>query len=284
MKIGFIGTGVMGSYMVQNLIKAKHTVNVYNRTAEKAQALTKFGAIFSSSIADCVKDVDYVITIVGYPQDVKMCYTEIIKHAKAGTTLIDMTTSSPALAKEIYEQAKKAKMAALDAPVSGGDIGAKNGKLTIMVGGDETTFNEAVAIFSAMGSTINYIGQAGSGQHCKMANQIAIAGNIAGAMEAITYALTNQLNYNRVYEAISKGSAASFQLDYASKKIKLSDYAPGFFIKHFIKDMKIAQSEAMSKNLLLPVLNQVLSQFELLEAKGYGDLGTQALIKYYQES
>lgn len=284
MKIGFIGTGVMGSFMIQNLLKANHTVNVYNRTASKAQALTKYGAVFCTSIADCVKNVDFVITIVGYPIDVKNCYEEILKHAHEGTILVDMTTSSPALAIEIYKQAKQAKMTALDAPVSGGDIGAKNGNLTIMVGGDEDTFNKTLPIFEAMGTTINYIGQAGSGQHCKMANQIAIAGNIAGAMEAISYAVTNQLDYDRVYQAISKGSAASFQLDYASRKIKIADYAPGFFIKHFIKDMKIAQSEAMRKELLLPVLNQVLSEFELLLAKGHGDLGTQALIKYYQES
>lgn len=284
MKIGFIGTGVMGSYMVQNLIKAKHIVQVYNRTASKAEALVKYGAIFCENIATCVKDVDIVITIVGYPKDVEACYTEIIKNAKPGTILIDMTTSSPALACEIAEKAKIAKMFALDAPVSGGDIGAKEGKLTIMVGGDQAVYEQVLTIFQAMGTTINYIGPAGSGQHCKMANQIAIAGNIAGAMEAISYALANHLDYEKVYSAISKGSAASFQLDYASKKIKVSDYAPGFYIKHFIKDMKIARTEAMRQNLLLPVLNQVLNQFELLQAKGYGDLGTQALIKYYQES
>lgn len=284
MKIAFIGTGVMGSYMVQNLIKAKHTVQVYNRTASKAKALCKHGAIFCENIATCVEDVDIVITIVGYPKDVESCYAEIIKYAKAGTTLIDMTTSSPALAAEIAESAKLAQMHSLDAPVSGGDIGAKEGKLTIMVGGEPTVYAKMLPIFQAMGTTINYIGPSGSGQHCKMANQIAIAGNIAGAMEAISYALANDLDYERAYNAISKGSAASFQLDYASNKIKTSDYAPGFFIKHFIKDMKIARTEAMRQKLLLPVLNQVLSQFELLQAKGYGDLGTQALIKYYQES
>lgn len=284
MKIAFIGTGVMGSAMVKNLLKAGFTVNVYNRTASKAQALTSYGANFCASIKDCVEAVDVVITIVGYPKNVESCYKEIFSHAKEGTVLIDMTTSSPALANTIYKTAKAAKMFALDAPVSGGDIGAINGKLTIMVGGDENVYQQVLPIFQAMGTTINYIGQAGSGQHCKMANQIAIAGNIAGAMEAITYALKNKLDYDRVYQAISKGSAASFQLDYASKKIKTDDYKPGFFIKHFIKDMKIAKAEADRQKLLLPVLEQVLKQFEVLADKGYGDLGTQALFKYYQES
>ena len=281
MKIGFIGTGVMGSSMVRNLLKNGFKVNVFNRTLSKAQKLGDDGAILTHSVEECVKDVDVVITIVGYPKDVKETYDIILENAKENTILIDMTTSSPSLAINIYNKAKEKSMSALDAPVSGGDIGAKNANLTIMVGGDKEAYDKVYDVFKAMGKTINLIGKAGSGQHTKMANQIAIAANIAGAMEAINYALSQNLDLELVLKAISKGSASSFQLDYGSMKVLNNDYEPGFYIKHFIKDMKIAKEEALKKELLLPVLNQVLYEFEALEAKGYGELGTQALYKYY---
>ena len=284
MKIGFIGTGVMGASMVKNLLKNGFEVNVYNRTPHKAKALEEFGAIFKENIIDCVKEVDAVITIVGYPKDVEETYNIILDNVKENTILIDMTTSSPSLAKQIYTQAKEKNINFLDAPVSGGDIGAKNGNLTIMVGGDLDIYIKAQNIFKAMGTTINYIGPSGSGQHCKMANQIAIAGTIAGVIESMIYALKQDLDINIVLNAISKGAAASSQLDNVPKKILMDDYLPGFFIKHFIKDMKIAKEEAEKKNLLLPILNKVLKQFEELNQKGYGDLGTQALYKYYIES
>ena len=252
MKIGFIGTGVMGAPMVLNLLKSGHEVKVYNRTEAKAAALCEDGAILTHSIAECVDDVDVVITIVGYPKDVKEVYDVIIDNANAGVITIDMTTSSPELATEIYQKAKAKGIYALDAPVSGGDI--------------------------------NYLGNAGSGQHCKMANQTAIAGAIAGAMEAMTYAIRVGLDLNTVLKAISKGSAGSFQLDMASSRVMKGDYAPGFYIKHFIKDMRIAQSEAERRHLVLPVLAQVLKEYEELQDEGYGDLGTQALYKYYSES
>ncbi len=284
MKIAFIGTGVMGSSMVKNLLKNNFEVNVYNRTTSKAKALEEFGAICTLSIADCVKDVDVVITIVGYPKDVEETYNAVLENVKENTLLIDMTTSSPSLAKKIYQQAKEKNLDFLDAPVSGGDIGAKNATLTIMVGGNKEAYEKASDIFKAMGTTLNYIGESGSGQHCKMANQIAIAGTIAGSMEAIIYTIKQGLDINTVLKAISKGAAASSQLENVSKKVLIEDYNPGFYIKHFIKDMRIAKDEATKKDLLLPVLNQVLTQFEYLEEKGYGDLGTQALYKYYSES
>lgn len=284
MRTAFIGAGVMGAPMIKNLLKAGHEVTVYNRSPAKAKALEKFGAKAVESIDTAIEEAEAIITIVGYPKDVKECYNAIIPKAKKGAILIDMTTSSPSLAQTIAEKAAAAGLEALDAPVSGGDIGAKEGTLTIMVGGDKATYEKALPLFSAMGKTINYIGGAGSGQHCKMANQIAIAGNIAGTMEALTYAIRNCLDLDAVLRAISKGSAASFQLDYGSRKITAGDYAPGFFIKHFIKDMRIAQAEAMREGLLLPVLQQVLQEFEFLAARGYGDLGTQALFKYYNEN
>ena len=284
MKIGFIGTGVMGAPMVLNLLKSGHEVKVYNRTEAKAAALCEYGAILTHSIAECVDDVDVVITIVGYPKDVKEVYDVIIDNANAGVITIDMTTSSPELATEIYQKAKAKGIYALDAPVSGGDTGAKNATLTIMVGGDREAYDKVYNVFEAMGTTINYLGNAGSGQHCKMANQTAIAGAIAGAMEAMTYAIRVGLDLNTVLKAISKGSAGSFQLDMASSRVVKGDYAPGFYIKHFIKDMRIAQSEAERRHLVLPVLAQVLKEYEELQDEGYGDLGTQALYKYYSES
>ena len=284
MQISFIGTGVMGAPMVRNLLKAGYSVNVYNRTASKAKDLEADGATFKATIEECVADADVVITIVGYPKDVEEVYESIMTSCRPNTILIDMTTSSPKLATELCKKAKEKDLYMLDAPVSGGDKGAKEGTLTIMVGGDREAYDKVYDVFSALGTTINYLGKSGSGQNCKMANQIAIAGNIAGAMEAMTYALTVGLDIPTVLKAITKGSAASFQLDMASGKILNNDYAPGFFVKHFIKDMQIAESEAERRHLVLPVLSQVLKEYSELEEKGYGDLGTQALYKYYNEA
>ncbi|MGB4614094.1 MAG: NAD(P)-dependent oxidoreductase [Erysipelotrichaceae bacterium] len=280
-KIGFIGTGVMGSAMINNLIKNNYQVNVYNRTPEKAKALTSIGAIFTSTIEECVKDVDYIITIVGMPNDVKEVYDEIFKYAKKGSIAIDMTTSSPSLAKEIFEKGKEKGIDVLDAPVSGGDIGAQKGTLSIMVGGEKEAFDKLVPIFKSMGTNINYMGKAGSGQHTKMANQIAIAGTIAAVNESIKYAKEMGLDLNEVLNAIASGAAGSWQLSNNGPKIINQDNDPGFFIKHFIKDMKIADEEALNNNLELEILQKVLKQYELLEEKGYGDLGTQAIYKYF---
>ncbi len=284
MKIGFIGTGVMGKGMIRNLLKHGYEVNIYNRTKAKAEVLVKDGAILKESIEELSKESDVIITIVGYPKDVEECYEKIIPNAKKGSILIDMTTSSPSLAISINEKAHKADLYSLDAPVSGGDTGARDGKLTIMVGGDKEAYDKVYDIFKAMGETINYIGAAGSGQHTKMANQIAIAGAIAGAMEALTYALKQSLDIDAVLKAITKGSAASFQLDMSSKKVLTNDFDPGFYIKHFIKDMTIAKNEASLKGLVLPVLNQVLNEYEFLQARGYGDYGTQAIYYYYNQN
>lgn len=284
MHIGFIGTGVMGAPMVRNLLKSGFEVNVYNRTINKAKVLEEDGAKCTGSIEECVKDVDVVITIVGYPKDVEETYDKIIANAKKGAILIDMTTSSPKLASELYTKAKENGLYMLDAPVSGGDSGAREGTLTIMVGGDKEIYDKAMPVFEAMGKTFNYMGKVGSGQHCKMANQIAIAGAIAGAMESMTYAIRVGLDINTTLKAISKGAAGSFQLNMASSKVLANDFAPGFYIKHFIKDMQIAQGEAERRHLVLPVLNQVLAEYEELDEQGYGDLGTQALYKYYTQS
>ena len=283
MKIGFIGTGVMGKGMIRNLLKHGYIVNIYNRTKSKAEELVKDGAILKDSIEELSKDSDVIITMVGYPKDVEECYEKIIPNALKGSILIDMTTSSPSLAIKINNKAQEKGLYSLDAPVSGGDIGAKNGTLTIMVGGNKEAYDKVYDIFKAMGETINYIGEAGSGQHTKMANQIAIAGAIAGAMEALTYALKQNLDIDKVLNAITKGAASSFQLDMVSKKVLNNDFDPGFYIKHFIKDMSIAKNEANYKGLILPILNQVLNEYEYLQARGYGEYGTQAIYYYYNQ-
>lgn len=280
MKIGFIGTGVMGSGMVRNLLKNGHAVNVYNRTLQKALALVKDGANFTSTIEACIKDVDTVITMVGMPDDVKEVYDVIFENFD-GKIAIDMTTSSPSLAKQLFIQGQAKGISVLDAPVSGGDSGAKNGTLSIMVGGEKKAFEQALPIFEAMGKTISYIGTAGSGQHCKMANQIAIAGCVAGVSEALNYSKTMGLDMQTVFDAISMGAAGSWQMTNNGQKMINDDFAPGFFIKHFIKDMKLAIDEADKNNLDLTILKDVLSAYEKIAARYGGDLGTQAIYKLY---
>ena len=282
MKIGFIGVGVMGAPMVQNLMKKGHELSVYNRTKEKAAGVVAAGAKWCESAGACAKDQDVVITIVGYPKDVEEVYFApggILDSAAPGTVLIDMTTTSPRLSERIYAAAKEKGMTALDAPVSGGDVGAQKGTLAIMVGGDREAFERAVPIFEAMGSSICYMGPAGSGQHTKMANQIALGGAIAGVCEAIAYAEACGLKPQEMFDAISTGAAGSWQLTNNGQKIIDGNYAPGFYVKHFIKDMNIALEEAKDRDLPLDVLKLVRDKYDELAAAGGGDEGTQALIQ-----
>ncbi|MGF7143844.1 3-hydroxyisobutyrate dehydrogenase/2-hydroxy-3-oxopropionate reductase [Anaerotaenia torta] len=286
MKIGFIGVGIMGKSMVRNLMKAGFDVCIYTRTKSKVLDVIEEGAVWTDTIRECAADKDAVITMIGYPKDVEEVYfgqDGIMECAKQGAYLIDMTTNSPELAIQIYDRAKENGFFALDAPVTGGDIGAKEGTLTIMVGGEEGAYHTCKRIFEAMGDHIVYEGKAGNGQHTKMANQIAIAGTISAVCEAMTYAKAAGLDVETMINTIKKGSAASTQLSSAAPKILKGDYAPGFFIKHFIKDMRIAASEAKARGLELPVLEEVLKMYGSLEERGAGDLGTQALIKYYEE-
>ena len=283
--IGFIGIGVMGKHMVRNLMKNGYEVSIYSRTKSKAKEVIEEGAIWCDDIKSCVKDKDVVITIVGYPKDVEEVYfggNGIIENSNKGTILIDMTTTSPKLSERIYEEGMKKGLLALDAPVSGGDIGAKNGTLSIMVGGDEEVFAKALDVFKAMGTNIIYEGKAGAGQHTKMANQIAIAGTIAGTCEAIAYGRANGLDTRKMLDSISEGAAGSWQLKNNGKNILDENLDPGFYIKHFIKDMKIANDEAEGRKLSLDILKDVLKIYEELENEGMGDLGTQALIKHYE--
>ena len=286
-KIGFIGVGIMGKSMVRNLMKAGFELHIYARTKSKVEDVISEGAAFHESISECVKDCEAVITIVGFPKDVEEVYFDegnILDSAREGTYLIDMTTTSPMLAQKIYEAGTKKGFHVLDAPVTGGDTGAKAGTLSILAGGRREDYEACRPLFEAMGTNINYQGEAGCGQHAKLANQIMIAGTLSGVCEAITYAKAKGLDLPTVLRSVSTGAAGSKQLDIFGSKILAEDYAPGFFMKHFIKDMKLALTEANMSELSLDVLSQVLANYEELEAEGYGELGTQALMKYYVES
>ena len=285
-KIGFIGVGIMGRSMVRNLMKAGYEVHIYARTKAKVEDVISEGAVFHDSIAECVKDRDAVITIVGFPQDVEEVYFDsgnILDSAAPGTYLIDMTTTSPMLAEKIFEEGTKRGFHVLDAPVTGGDTGAKEGTLSILVGGERQDYEACLRLFKAMGTNINYEGKAGSGQHCKLANQIMIAGTLSGVCEALTYAKEKGLDPDTFMKSVATGAAGSRQLDLYGAKIIAGDYAPGFFMKHFIKDMKLALIEANKSGIDLGVLSQVLANCEELEAEGCGELGTQALMKFYDE-
>lgn len=284
-KIGFIGVGIMGKSMVRNLRKAGYEVAIYTRTKDKAEDVIAEGAVWCDTAAECAKGRDVVITIVGYPKDVEEVYfgdNGIIANADPGTYVIDMTTTSPRLAVRIWEEAEKAGLHAIDAPVTGGDTGAKAGTLTILAGGKKEDFDACVPVFEAMGKNINYEGKAGNGQHTKMCNQIAIAGALAGACEAMVYAKNTGLDVDTMLKSISTGAAGSAQMNNVASKAAKDDYAPGFFLKHFIKDMGIADEEALAADTRLGVLEDVLGIAKKLESEGMGDLGTQALIKYYK--
>ena len=284
-KIGFIGVGIMGKSMVRNLRKAGYEVAIYTRTKAKAEDVIAEGAVWCDTAAECAKGRDVVITIVGYPKDVEEVYfgdNGIIANADPGTYVIDMTTTSPRLAVRIWEEAEKAGLHAVDAPVTGGDTGAKAGTLTILAGGKKEDFDACVPVFEAMGKNINYEGKAGNGQHTKMCNQIAIAGALAGACEAMVYAKNTGLDVDTMLKSISTGAAGSAQMNNVASKAAKDDYAPSFFLKHFIKDMGIADEEALAVDTRLGVLEDVLGMAKKLESEGMGDLGTQALIKYYK--
>lgn len=286
MRIGFIGVGVMGTPMVQNLKKAGFEVFIYARNISKIKHLENEGVVIIESIKSLAAMVDVIITIVGMPSDVREVYLDadkVIANAKAGTILIDMTTSSPRLAKEIYVASKKKGLYSLDAPVTGGDIGAKNGTLTIFVGGDYEVYETCKPIFEAMGKVISYVGEAGNGQHAKLANQIAIAGAISAMAETITYGLEFGLEVEQLIKVWGSGSAGSWQMVNMGSRALSGDLAPGFFIKHFIKDMNLAIEELQDKNVHFKMLTQVRDMFKDLSNRGYENFGTQAIINYYKE-
>ena len=241
--IAFIGTGVMGKSIVEHLMNATYDVTVYTRTKEKAQSLIDAGAKWAATPAEAAQDKDIIFTMVGYPQDVEEVVVGeqgVLQTAKAGAVLIDMTTSEPTLAQKIYEKAQQQGISALDAPVSGGDLGAKNGTLSIMVGGDEATFTAVYDVLKVFGDNVIYQGQAGAGQHTKMCNQIAIASGMIGVSEAMAYGLAAGLTMDKVLQSITTGAAGSWGLTNLAPRMIKGDYEAGFYIKHIVKDMGIA--------------------------------------------
>ncbi len=283
-KIGFVGTGIMGAAMAGHLMDAGFSVSVYNRTKAKAQALIERGARWCDTVAECAAGQDVVITIVGYPKDVEQIYLGaggIVESARAGAYIVDMTTSSPILAEKIFAAAQAKGLHAVDAPVTGGDVGARNATLTILVGGAEEDFNALQPVFAAMGKNIVYEGAAGAGQKTKACNQIAIAGTLAGVCEAFAYAKASGLDIEKVYNAISTGAAGSFQMTGVARKGLDGDFNPGFMLKHFGKDLAIGNETATAYGASLPILAMVLHEVRKLEESGEGNLGTQALLKYY---
>jgi 3-hydroxyisobutyrate dehydrogenase len=284
-KIGFIGTGVMGASIVKHLLKANYEVTVYTRTKSKAEELIALGAKWASTPAEASMDQDVIFTMVGYPADVLMVYKGvdgIFDTAKNGAIVVDMTTSEPTLAKKLYEEAKEKAIYSIDAPVSGGDIGAQNGTLSIMVGGDRPIFERLQPIFAVFGQNIVYQGEAGAGQHTKMCNQIVIASGMIGVCEAIAYGKKAGLDIETVLKSISSGAAGSWSLSNLAPRMVKEDYAPGFYIKHFMKDMKIALFEADRMQLNLPGLTLAKQLYAELIEQGYENDGTQALVKLYE--
>lgn len=281
--IGFVGLGVMGKSMAANLMKAGYTLYVFTRTEEKAKDLITEGASWVPTVKELAQQVDIVITMVGYPSDVEEVYfgeNGILTGAGSGSYVIDMTTSKPKLAQTIYEQAKKKNIYAIDAPVSGGDIGARGGTLAIMAGGDKEAFDALKDVFEAMGSNIRWQGEAGAGQHTKMSNQIVIASTMMGVAEAMVYAKAAGLKQEEVLESIGTGAASSWSLTNLAPRMIKGDNAPGFYVKHFIKDMGIAIESAEELGIDTPGLRTSKKVYEAMAEAGEEDSGTQAIYKY----
>lgn len=281
--IGWIGTGVMGRSMAGHLIDAGCQVVVFNRSPEKTRELAARGAKAVASPAEVARLSDFVFTMVGYPSDVREVVLGdgndgLLANLRQGGVLIDMTTSEPSLAIEIAEAAQAKGIGALDAPVSGGDIGARNAALSIMVGGDTDTFHRVLPLFQRLGKTIVHQGGPGSGQHTKMVNQILIASGMIGVCEALLYAEKAGLDVTSVLQSVSSGAAGSWSLSNLAPRIVGGDFAPGFYVEHFIKDMGIALAEARRMKLALPGLALVSQLYNAVAAQGHARSGTQALM------
>lgn len=285
--IAFVGTGVMGRSMALHLLEAGYKLRVHTRTPVKAGDVLDAGAELFDSPAQAMKHADAAISIVGFVPDVEEVYFSehgLLKEAKNGDLLIDMTTSTPSLAERIAREAEGRGADALDAPVSGGDSGAREARLSIMVGGQKAAFERALPLFEAMGKKIVYQGKPGSGQHAKACNQIAIAGTMAGMCEALKYAKESGLNPKTVLESISGGAAGSWSLSNLAPRILDSDMEPGFYVKHFIKDMNIAIEESSKRGVDLSILRQVRGMYQrLADEMGGAEQGTQALMRFYEE-
>lgn len=280
-RIGWIGTGVMGRWMCQHAMTKGYSATVYNRSADKAQPLVDAGAKLAKTPKEVAEASDIVFAIVGFPKDVREVFLGAhgaLAGAKAGTVLVDMTTSEPSLAKEIHAAAKAKGVASLDAPVSGGDVGAKNAALSIMIGGDKDVVAAVQPVFEAMGKTIIHQGAPGAGQHTKMVNQILISSNMIAVCEGLLYGYKAGLDLETVFKSVSVGAAGSKALEVLGPRMLARNFEPGFYVEHFIKDMGIALAEAEKMNLSLPGLGLAKQLYEAVRAQGYGRKGTQALL------
>ena len=286
MKIAWIGIGVMGESMAGHLLDAGHELFVYNRTVSKTDSLVKRGATLLKEVKDAPLNADVIFSMVGYPKDVEEVYlgeNGLIKTAKEGQVFVDMTTSSPTLAKKISEEFSKVGATALDLPVTGGDIGAKNGTLSIMAGGDKKVFEEAVLpLVKNFGKNITYFGEAGKGQYAKLANQIAIATTMISVAESFKFAKEVGLNLDDFFNIVSTGSGGSFSMTSYGPRILKGDFKPGFFIHHFIKDMRLALEECEKMNIKLPGLETAYEVYNELEEEVRNTNGTQAISKWYK--
>jgi 3-hydroxyisobutyrate dehydrogenase len=280
-RIGWIGTGVMGRWMCQHAMTKGFDATVYNRSPDKLRPLVELGAKPAASPKAVAEQSDVVFAIVGFPKDVREVFLGpdgALAGSKPGAVLVDMTTSEPSLAKEIYEAAKAKGVSALDAPVSGGDVGAKNAALSIMIGGDKEAVAAVQPVFEAMGKTIVHQGGPGAGQHTKMVNQVLIAATMISLCEGLLYAYRAGLDLETVFKSVSVGAAGSKCLDIYGPRLLRRDFEPGFYVEHFIKDMGIALAEAEKMNLCLPGLALAKQLYEAVRAQGYGRKGTQALM------
>ena len=280
-RVGWIGTGVMGRWMCQHLMSKGYAATVFTRTKSKAQPLLDAGATYADSPKAVAEHSDMVFAIVGFPPDVREVFlgpTGALAGSRPGSVLVDMTTSEPSLAVEIFQAARAKGVAALDAPVSGGDVGAKNAILSIMIGGEAAVVEAIRPLFECMGKTIIHQGPAGAGQHTKMVNQILIATTMIGVCEALLYAYKAGLDSETVLKSVSVGAAGSKSLEVLGPRILARNFEPGFYVEHFIKDMGIALKEAERMNLCLPGLALAKQLYEAVRAQGYGRKGTHALM------
>jgi 3-hydroxyisobutyrate dehydrogenase len=280
-RVGWIGTGVMGRWMCQHLLAKGYPATVYNRSKEKAAPLLEAGAAWADTPRGVAERADVTFAIVGFPKDVREVFLGpdgALAGSRPGCALVDMTTSEPSLAREISEAAKAKGVASIDAPVSGGDVGARNAALSIMVGGDADAVEAVRPLLECLGKTIVHQGPAGAGQHTKMVNQILIATNMIGVCEALLYGHKAGLDAETVLKSVGGGAAASWSLNNLGPRINKRDFEPGFFVEHFLKDMGIALDEARRMNLALPGLALANQLYVAVQAQGYGRKGTQALM------
>jgi 3-hydroxyisobutyrate dehydrogenase len=279
-KVAWIGTGIMGNPMAKHLVNAGYKLNVYNRTKQKAEELIGMGGTWYDSPADIAANSEVIITMIGFPKDVEECYfgdLGIFRQLRKGTILIDMTTTKPSLAVKIFNEAERIGADFIDAPVSGGQLGAINASLSIMIGGKKEVVDSAMPLFDVLGRKIVYQGKAGAGQHTKMCNQITIAGTMIGVCEGLIYGVKAGLDLNTMLASISTGAAACWTVDVLAPKIVNGDFAPGFSVDNFVKDLTIALEEAESMKLSMPGLALVKQLYLSIQAMDKGSSGTQAL-------